>query len=134
MCLHAVGTLQTATKDIPVWKILRKDNKSLLQNFQYEPNTLYRLRKALEVDWGNTIEAGYHSFNPEQLQVYREERGSAYWRVAPRPDYDFLSRRLRGKLVRFYIPKGAKYYLGNRGDIVSTSLHSGSLTAARAKK
>lgn len=31
------------------------------------------------------------------------------------------------KYVEFTIPKGAKYYIGRLGDIVSTSIRSGSL-------
>ena len=36
------------------------------------------------------------------------------------------------KLVEFIIPKGAKYFIGFDGEIVSTSIRSGSLRSIKA--
>lgn len=100
---------KTATEDIVVYKIINMHNNSLYQGFQYKPNRLYRLRKKLKVK-RNEIYEGFHSYNC--LVKVRD---------------NILETFLNPKVVKFVIPKGAKYYLGRDNDIVSTSIRSGNL-------
>lgn len=98
---------RTATEDMVVYKIIKNDNKSFWLNFQYQPNTLYRLRKKLKISEG-AIHEGFHAYL--FADVYKS---------------------YRTKYVKFIIPKGAKYYLGKNDDIVSTSIRSGNLVGIK---
>jgi len=112
MCLYAIGGIKTAKEDMIVYKVVRRGNISLYQRFKYKPNTLYRLRKKLVIikhrlNPNPQVDAGFHAYQNKWVRdVFLEE-----------------------KLVAFTIPKGAKYVVGDNGDIVSTSIRSGSLKA-----
>lgn len=99
---------KTTTRDILVYKIIQKNNKSLFQDFQYEPNTLYHLgTKLIRIPgtFPGRINEGFHAYRGKK----------------------FVGSRL-AKCVEFIIPKGAKYYLGFDNEIVSDLIKSGSLT------
>lgn len=106
MCLYTdTDKALIAKEDIHVWKVITSKNLSIHQYFEYKPNTLYRLRKALKlVGIPSRIYEGFHSF---RIKPYKDI-----------PEY---------KVVEFTIPKGAKYFLGIHDDIVSTSIRSGTL-------
>ena len=111
MCLYVKSgsKMRVAREPITVYKVIRFDNTSVVRGFQYKPNTLYRLRRALKVikyDEYLEINAGFHS-------------------------YTYKSYQNGKKLVEFTIPKGAKYYVGMNSQIVSTSIRSGSLEAMK---
>lgn len=113
MCLSVISSELTATEDMVVYKVIRQNNTSVYYDFQYKPNTLYRLRKKLKIINNgsyNGIREGFHSFKDFQ---YATVEMSNWFRTE--------------KIVKFVIPKGAKYYLGMSGDIVSTSIRSGDL-------
>lgn len=122
MCLYiASGDVERiAMEDRVVYKVIQKNNKSLHQDFQYKPNTLFRLRKKLKIfrvgDY-NEINEGFHSY-------------VNFVTAAKRCSYILT---FNTKLVEFIIPKGAKYYLGDMNDIVSTSIKSGSLRSIKLK-
>lgn len=104
--------------DIDVYKIINIENKSEWKHFQYVPNTLYRLRKKLNLEQKAglvtklnyyKIDEGFHSYDKNAVETQQ---------IVP-----FL------KLVKFIIPKGAKYYYNSRfGEYVSSSIRSGDLT------
>ena len=111
---------QIATKDIPVFKTLRFGNKSAVQGFVYKPNTTYKMKKLIKIVRifeNRYIDEGFHSVYDIK---YIEEW--SYSRIGNHREDINLE-----KIVRFYIPKGAKYYIGSSGDIVSTSIRSGNL-------
>ena len=115
MCLYVKkgSKMKVAREPITVYKVLCNDNKSEFYKFQYKPNALYRLRRALKVveyDGERRIYAGFHSFADISTGC------------AASIAYGSLK-----KLVEFTIPKGAKYYIGTNNEIVSTSIRSGSL-------
>lgn len=116
----SASKLQVAQYDTPVYKIIRKDGKSLFQKFQYEGHTTYKLRTALKVFKGNqyrSIDKGFHSYlNYSGALIMRGRSASEY----------------SGEVVEFIIPKGAKYYVspsenGNVIEVVSTSIRALSL-------
>lgn len=98
---------QTAKEDIIVYKIIKPDNRSLFRDFQYSPNTLYRLRKKLKKSSYGAISQGFHSYSVKSL-----------------------ASSLYKKRVKFVIPKGAKYYYNPvDNECVSSSIRSGDLVA-----
>jgi hypothetical protein len=105
-----------AKADIPVFKIIDKDNTSFIQKFQYEPNTLYRLRKALKpaLHWPYEVDAGFHAYTIDCYETNKHLNS-------------------RTKKVKFTIPKGARYFIGIHGDIVATAIRSGDLTPITGK-
>lgn len=119
MCLYLTpkSEIQTATRDIEVWKIISRNDKSIVMGFKYFPNTLYRLRKKLRVEEAagqKIIRCGFHSY-------------ASFRKVTYEMSYHDLEYK---KVVRFIIPKGAKYIKGKSGEIVSTSLRSDNLVNA----
>lgn len=131
-----------AEDDIPVYKIICKGNKSMHQGFQYRPNATFRLRKRLRPK--DTMSS------QEKLEHIKREL--QYWGTAISGDKEWKSFFYKGfhswdaiipeavklsqefKLVHFVIPKGARYYKGTSGDIVSTSLHANSLKKIKVDK
>lgn len=116
MCLYARrdAKILTAEKNIDVYKVINiLTNKSFMQDFQYKPNTLYRLKKKIEpkvLQKSQIVHSGFHSFTKE-------------------PHY-MTTSIVDVKIVKFTIPKGAKYMISADGkEMVSTSIRSGSLEA-----
>lgn len=103
-----------AEKDILVWKLINKNNVSLHQRFFYSPNKLFP-KVGLNIFSScvhKRIFRGYHAFRS---------------RDAARIDRSYQCGDL--KVVKFYIPKGAKYYIGDDNDIVADRIRSGDLKA-----
>lgn len=121
MCLYVLpgAKIETAKEDIKVYKILLQGNLSPYKSFQYKASTLYRLRKALEVNplTDGMIYAGYHAYTNKVMALRR-------------CDYLYNPHYTK-KVVTCIIPKGAKYCLGSSDEIVSTSLRTGKLKALR---
>lgn len=117
MCLQVLhedweNPIQTAKEDIVVYKILKqKTNESPYYIFKYEAGTLYRLRRALNV-WFGMVYTGYHAYLDRDTAFFRKTINKT-------------------KVVKMIIPKGAKFCVGTRGDVVSTSLRSGNLKALK---
>lgn len=105
---------RTAVADMIVYKVLMLDGVAPFTGFQYKPNTIYRLDKKLFVNKFNEIEEGFHSYVSHKKALDMSD-----W-------FDYAHGTFT-KVVEFAIPKGAKYYLGTDGDIVSTSIKSGNL-------
>lgn len=110
-----------AKSNMTVWKVITTDNYSYYKNKPYKPNTLYPrvkfgyysqvIKQILET----VIEMGYHSYKS------RENARNLH----------FNSIMDDTKIVKFIIPKGAKYYIGEDGDIVSNIIKSGDLKHCR---
>ena len=117
MCLYTDALIpSTASADILVYKLITRKNKSAIQEFQYTPNTLYRLRKKLKVvnrEKYNAVNKGFHSY---RSLVEATKKINAY-------------NLNNMKIVKFYIPKGARFIYGDRNEVVSTSIRSGNLKA-----
>lgn len=110
MCLYIKSGPHIAGRDILVWKVLCSDNSSLHREFDYVPNKTYKPVE-LRVDRAyNAIHAGYHSFRSRHVaRTVKNYTGQ--------------------KVVKFTIPKGAKYYIGNYEERVSSIIRSGDLKA-----
>lgn len=115
MCLSVrAGTgCRVAEEPITVYKVIGRDNVSASYAFQYVPNTTYRIDaskfKAEKVGNVEFVNEGFHSF--AALEDARE----------------YLITLRYEKVVAFTIPKGAHYYVGTRGDLVSDSISAGDL-------
>jgi len=118
-----------------VYKTVKEDNKSAHYNFQYWPHNTYHA-DALTVDNVNSIESlsvdgksyeqviqeGYHSF---QASGVRLRGGNVI--VSKLNEQVMAFTKFGDKLVKFTIPKGATYYYGVNGDVVSDQIISGDL-------
>lgn len=120
MCLMIKSGPHIAKEPIVVWKALRffyfdkcgnkkryrgKVGYSPLHNFKYEEETLYTT--TLSGFFGE-IHEGFHAylnFQDTEYLIGKKERAAA-----------------------FVIPKGATYFLGTSGDIVSNQIMSGSFS------
>lgn len=106
-----------AKTDKTVWKVIGKHNLSMHRKKHYSPNKLYqRVAFGYSSDSLNIqyIEAGYHAFTSRCIARLK-----------------YYSNKEEYKLVKFTIPKGAKYYIGEDGDIVSNMIKSGNLIHCR---
>lgn len=111
--------LQFAKEDIVCYKVISKNNISIVMHFPYKTNTEYG-----PINFGYSdlfispsmqyINEGYHSYTYEKAKSEVEhyiEMNYGSW-----------------KMVEFIIPKGAAYYHDNiLGKYVSTSIRSGDL-------
>ena len=115
MCLVIKKHTQrrTASKPIKVWKLLGVDNTSPFYNHVYFPNQTYVAKFSFSYDvYDNKfVESGLHA--------YCTLDGAEYFRF---PDE---------YIVQMTIPKGAHYYLGSLGDIVTDTIESGDLVLAQ---
>lgn len=112
---HDKSKEYTAKEDITVYKVIFKDNSSQYRYFQYKPNTTYRLRKKLKIINVKFIYEGFHSYIDKKNNKHMVVGNSH-------------------KIVKFVIPKGAKYYINKmNGEYVSTSIRTGDLTALYLK-
>ncbi len=121
MCLTIASELLTAKADIQVVKVLQHDNLSPYYGLEYQPNTLYRLRKPLASD-SHIINKGFHSFDISRVEFRNDsymvhiifQNLDGYLEVADRFDL------YENKFCAFTIPKGAKYYMGRLRDITAS--------------
>lgn len=116
MCLTMMqnSKIERNLSDVTVYKVLTRRNKSVVYNFPYKKNTLYRLRKALKTEPSGHPARGWVIF----------EGFHSYLRLGDIPPglyaYD-------AKVVKMIVPKGAMIAYGTAGDVVSTSIRSESL-------
>ena len=130
MCLKIKSGPHYAKKDISVFKIVLNDNRSFYRKFTYTPNTQYR-QVGIRPYFGG-IKRGYHAYRRELSDVYFQGYAGGYM-INFRDSYSITIDLGTEKIVAFTIPKGAKYYIGFRGDIVATEIKSGSLKAMRPR-
>ena len=115
MCLIKTHTeIKTAEEDIPVYKVLRVDYIAPFCPW-------YRYRKGLnrpdsnptEPELREAVESGYlHAFTNKDSAKKTVEK------LKEKNSFYFL---LECKVVKMYVPKGSKYWLGNRNDIAATA-------------
>lgn len=110
MCLYTTqARAKTAHKDRVVYKILYQDNNSPYREYKYCPNETYTTAFTIvKLPVNYQITTGYHAYT--SFRTANEKLLGPY-----------------KKIVKFIIPAGAKYYLGRRGDIVSSSVRVDSL-------
>lgn len=108
---------QIATTDIPVYKVLPIDengnvtNRGVARGFQYKPNTLHdRISgnpvlqaRGIHCDFDSSVEEGFHS--------YADLETAALIHLGLKPDNLFLCGNYN--IFKMWIPKGAKYFIGN---------------------
>lgn len=118
MCLRADGNVETCRTDLTVYKVLTAENRSAYRLFFYSPNVLIRLRKSIRPNGFGNVHVGFHAYRrlPAAMDC-----------LAHLLDTNYNGGRY--KIVKMVIPKGAKMVYGRDGDIVSTSLRTGSLQA-----
>lgn len=120
MCLHidlskhkwedGLCLAKKATEDILVWKVITKDNLSVWRHFIYRENKLF---KTQFIQKEEVIYNGYHAYTSRKKA--REEH-----------ELD-----IGEKIVRFTIPKGARYFMGLNNDVASNMIKSGDLKHCR---
>jgi len=98
-----------AKEDIIVYKILHKDYRSLHRRFQYEKNThYYQTGKNFTVSYSGSWTGTYRFQIHTGLHSYKSR-------------YCAEINHYGGIIVKFVVPKGAKYY-ENSEEIVSNQL------------
>lgn len=106
-----------AKEDIPVCKVIAANNESLHRKFKYTRRKTYQLQKSLRVKRlydDHVIEEGFHAY------VITAIKKSV---ITSRPS----------KVVRFTIPKGAKYFIGYGEEIVSDKIRAGELRPLKGR-
>ena len=123
MCLYIDKrhpNLIEAKRAITVYKLLYRDEdgsyKSVVQDFLYEPHQIVKSLievkvKVRDQDQRNIVTIGLHAYRSLDRAMVTN-----FW-------YSLI--------VKMTIPKGAHYYLGTHGDIVSDTLETGNMTIAR---
>jgi len=134
---------KVATTDIPVWKILMNGNQAKIFDFTYEKGVLNktRLNKVNKLEHASLFESkGWKSMNGEVGWKYTEAYGN--WKIVGHSDRDNLTcigkgfhaitkkktaesycyRNYNNVVVKFIIPKGAKYYTDVADCIVSNQI------------
>lgn len=117
MCLEIVSSKKIAIEDMTVYKVIHANNTSAARLFHYEPGVLYTLaandRKKFDLaewDTAQIVNEGFHAYGEKAMADHC---------------HDYRNE----KTVAFTIPKGAQYYLGTFGTIVSDAIVAGSLEA-----
>lgn len=109
-----------AKQDIPVYKVIAANDESLYQKFKYTRRKTYQLQKSLRVErfcGDHVIEEGFHAYGTIERAF---EKALA---TTNRPC----------KAVRFTIPAGAKYFIGEGGEIVSDKIRAGELRKLKGR-
>lgn len=125
MCWIAYGipSALTAGVDIPILKVGVADGNIMISpytKFHYELGETYRMPKINPIRYKDEchIHEGFHSYDPRELQLYRE-----FWGVI------VAKGGLRHTLYpawmdifEGFIPKGSHYYLNMSGELVSDGI------------
>ena len=136
MCLiTSKRSYKIAREDFTVWKLLDLDNKSSVQEFQYERGVLYG--EPIELI-GEDLYKGVEIFPADNIdqehlrEVYNWESSSKYnpALIYIRKGYHsyLTENRITNftvrdtKIVEFIIPKGARYYIDDTGICVSNRI------------
>lgn len=100
-----------ASKDITVWKVLEKNDRSVFRKFKYQKGVHY-----------------FQTGKPFSFRISENVSGFAFMTI-DKGLHSYCSRTkaksyldTNKKIVKFIIPKGSKYYLGCMQDIVSDQL------------
>lgn len=109
-----------AKKDIPVYKVIRKDNRGCYhqlcinytvepwtQGFEYEELEFHRIREVIKPDYLKILSNAFHS------NVFRKDTKTI------KEECEYYNKDKAYKIVKMYIPEGAKYYEGYWGDNTS---------------
>ena len=127
--------IQVADKDIKVYKIVTCANKqscvSVVKNFNYTANILYKI-PTLEYDEIARrckilkIEKAYHSYTGIQFvcnSTFRIVKGVYRCKsIILGNSRMLMSFENDGYIATFIIPKGAKYIINTKGEIVSDKI------------
>ena len=127
--------IQIADKDIEVYKIVTCANKqscvSVVKNFNYTANILYKI-PTLEYDEIARrckilkIEKAYHSYTGIQFvcnSTFRIVKGVYRCKsIILGNSRMLMSFENDGYIATFIIPKGAKYIINTKGEIVSDKI------------
>lgn len=128
-------SIQIADKDIEVYKIVILANKqscvSIIKNFNYTANILYKI-PTLEYDEiarryeTLKIEKAYHSYTGVQFvcnSTFRTVKGVYRLKsIILGNRRMFMSLENDGYIATFIIPKGSKYIINTKGEIVSDKI------------
>jgi hypothetical protein len=120
MCLYIDGTREPliAENDIVVYKFLGPGNNAPYYSKVYKANSEYKIKGTLTPDSDGVINEGFHAWRTESVARYM---------MAITADAHTPVR----KVVKFIIPKGAKYFRGQSNDIVSDRIRTESLKEIR---
>lgn len=125
MCWVAYGTpLElTAEVDIPILKVGVEDGNIMVSpytKFSYELGKIYKMDKINPTYFKNhcIIHEGFHSYDPRELQLYREFWGIIVAKGILRQErYPAWMHVFEG-----FIPRGSHYYLNMNGELVSDGI------------
>jgi hypothetical protein len=103
-----------AAKNITVWKVVEKENGKFkspyMSAFKWEEGQTYTSKLKCKVEKSE--------YNGWLLQVDEGLHAAMTKQMAMNIFYYSNTRRI----IEMIIPKGAKYYIGNRGDIVADTM------------
>lgn len=128
--------IKTARKNIPIWKVvlfdvMKRKYVSPIKGFYYIPCTRYSAQMTFSVDeyFGVIMgHNGFHSFSNKLYCTYLKgiEKLSIYKKglFSGEPIYDFSNDSCNTYLVvaKGYLPKGTRYAINKRGEIISSSI------------
>ena len=120
----------TATEDIKVAKIITKHDRSIYYGHKYTKNVVEpRIElRVYRVNDGGTqgfrpfyIQSGYHSYLPDRVDVIAlKETLSVYIKHSHDLIDHVFNRSV--KVQEFVIPKGTRYCVNYRGEVVSETI------------
>lgn len=112
---HAIknGRLEVLDNDLIVYQILKADNKSLCNRRYYQHHKLYRLRKKLDIN-GLSVKNGFHAYTSLETAVFNLG-------IMKNVDKGDILNAPK-KIVKMFVPKGAKVCYGVDDDLIATSI------------
>lgn len=116
---------QIAEEDIPVFKIVCNDKCSLYRIFPYEENTEYSLEKDIDVHenviMNFFINEGFHSYCKKCEIRITDTYSEGFFQVINLIGTILLCDGYH-LILECLIPKGATYYINEKGECVSDKL------------
>lgn len=137
MCWQSKKTkIKTVRKNIPIWKVvlfdvMKRKYVSPIKGFDYIPCTRYSAQMTFSVDayFGVMMgHNGFHSFSSKLYCTYLRdiEKVSVYKKslFSGEPIRNFTNDSHNTHLViaKGYLPKGTRYAVNKRGEIISNSI------------
>jgi hypothetical protein len=124
---HSIPELKIASEDIPVFKVVKKDHSAYYQPFYYYSlNMVYttNLGTPLGYIWmcQYQINEGFHSYSTEKCKVITLNGDSINTYISVLYNNIRLDHYVNATVMKCVIPKGAQYYLNNRGEYVSNKI------------
>ena len=128
--------IKTSRKNIPIWKVvlfdvMKRKYVSPIKGFYYIPCTRYSAQMTFSVDeyFGVIMgHNGFHSFSSKLYYTYSRdiEKVSVYKKglFLGEPIHNFSNDSYDTYLViaKGYLPKGTRYAINKRGEIISNSI------------